>query len=239
MNLRWRSHSVTCGATTLILPHRVAVVLNRLARHLRQRVVTLDETLRDRPRFARANHPPVNLRHRDQFGTRAGEKTFVGVEKIVARQVRLACGNAGFARQLGQTFQGEYKMKFHLAPPLLARRDDKGHLIKMSFGPWMMPAFRMLARMKHLRGGKLDVFGYTAERRMERKLIADYESMLDEIAAKLSNANHATCVELATIPERMKGFGHVKQANVEGAKKREAELLAAFRNPPGVRVAAE
>jgi indolepyruvate ferredoxin oxidoreductase len=137
-----------------------------------------------------------------------------------------------FQKSLAEQFDGHERLSFHLAPPLLARKDKKtGHARKMEFGAWMMPAFRMLARMKHLRGGTFDAFGYTAERRMERQLITDYERVLDEIGQKLTNANHATCVELASLPERMKGFGHVKHANVEGTRKREAELLRMLRSP--------
>ena len=112
----------------------------------------------------------------------------------------------------------------------------------MEFGAWMMPAFRFMARFKQLRGGTFDVFGYTAERRMERQLIADYERVMDEIARTLTNANHAACVELATLPERMKGFGHVKQGNVDKARAREAELLRMLRSPepaPPQKMAAE
>ena len=148
-----------------------------------------------------------------------------------------------FQMSLAEQFEGHERLSFHLAPPLLARKDKAtGHPRKIEFGAWMMPAFRLLARFKLLRGGRWDVFGYTAERRMERRLIADYEATLDEVARKLTNANHATCVELATLPERMKGFGHVKQANVDGAKKRWDELLRLLRSPqpaPPQKMAAE
>jgi indolepyruvate ferredoxin oxidoreductase len=137
-----------------------------------------------------------------------------------------------FKRSLESQFEGDYKLHFHLAPPLIARKDKTtGKPRKIELGSWMMPAFRLLARMKGLRGTSLDLFGYTAERRMERRLIGEYEAVLDEIERKLANANHAICVELASIPERMKGYGHVKHANVEGAKKREADLLRQLRSP--------
>jgi indolepyruvate ferredoxin oxidoreductase len=137
-----------------------------------------------------------------------------------------------FTRSLREQFEGGYKLSFHLAPPLIARRDpDTGHLQKQEFGAWMMPAFRVLAALKGLRGTAFDIFGYSAERRMERKLIADYEAVMAEVLAKLAPENHDLAVELAAIPEKIRGFGHVKEGNVKAAKACEADLLAAFRDP--------
>ena len=96
----------------------------------------------------------------------------------------------------------------------------------------MMVAYRLLARMKGLRGGPLDVFGRSAERRLERKLIADYFALIEDILARLSPANHALAVDLAAVPEHIRGYGPVKARHVEAAKKREAQLLEAFGNPP-------
>jgi indolepyruvate ferredoxin oxidoreductase len=148
-----------------------------------------------------------------------------------------------FQKSLAEQFEGHERLSFHLAPPLLARKDKAtGQPRKIEFGAWMMPAFKLLARMKNLRGGTFDVFGYTAERRMERRLIADYENSVGEIAIKLTNANHAVCVELANMPERIKGFGHVKDANVVSARKRWDELLRMLRSPepaPPQKIAAE
>jgi len=137
-----------------------------------------------------------------------------------------------FKRSLRQQFEGSYKLSFHLAPPLLARRDpETGHLQKQTFGPWMLGAFGVLARFKGLRGTAFDIFGYSAERRMERRLIADYETLIEEILVKLTPDNHALAVELAAIPEKIRGFGHVKEAHLKSAKACEADLLAAFRDP--------
>jgi indolepyruvate ferredoxin oxidoreductase len=148
--------------------------------------------------------------------------------------------DGAFLKRLGEQFEGGYKLRFHLAPPLLAPRDpETGKLKKRRYGPWVFTAFKVLAKLRFLRGTKLDVFGYTAERRGERKLIADYESLMGEIAAKLSPANLAAAVALARIPEHIRGYGHVKDANLETAKKEEAKLLAAFRDPVPLRVAAE
>jgi indolepyruvate ferredoxin oxidoreductase len=122
-------------------------------------------------------------------------------------------------------------LKFHLAPPLFARKDKvTGLPRKMTLGPWMLPAFRVLAKFKVLRGTALDVFGYSQERRTERKLIADYETLLDEIMAKLAPDNHHIAVGLANIPEKIRGFGHVKARHLVAAKADETALLEQFRS---------
>ncbi len=137
-----------------------------------------------------------------------------------------------FQRQLREQFQGDYAMKFHLAPPLLAPRDPvTGHLRKMTFGPWMMPAFRLLAKMKVLRGTALDVFGRTAERKMERKLVDEYEATVKTLLNSLSPDNHALAVEIASVPDAIRGFGHIKKKSVEDAKSKEATLLKAWHDP--------
>jgi len=122
-------------------------------------------------------------------------------------------------------------LKFHLAPPMFAKKDPiTGVAKKMTFGPWMLPAFRLLAKFKFLRGTALDIFGYSEERRTERKLIADYEALLDEIMSKLTAGNHHIAVGLANIPEKIRGFGHVKARHLVAAKADEAALLDQFRS---------
>jgi indolepyruvate ferredoxin oxidoreductase len=116
---------------------------------------------------------------------------------------------------------------------LLARRDPASGLPrKMSFGPWMMPAYKVLARLKFLRGTALDPFGRTIERRTERQLIRDYEATLDEILGKLTPDNHHLAVGIACIPEKIRGFGHVKARHLTVAKAEEAALLEQFRAGP-------
>jgi indolepyruvate ferredoxin oxidoreductase len=137
-----------------------------------------------------------------------------------------------FRQRLEQTFEGDYTLRFHLAPPLLAKPDPvTGIARKREYGPWMMKAFAWLARFRGLRGTALDVFGRTEERRMERQLIADYEKTVDELLAKLDRTNHAAAVAIASIPEEIRGYGHVKLRHVQAAKAKEAALLAAFRSP--------
>ena len=135
-----------------------------------------------------------------------------------------------FERQLRNQFAGWERLEFHLAPPLLARRDKRtGHLKKQSFGPWMMRAFKLLARLRFLRGSPLDLFGRTAERRRERQLLKDYEADLDLIEAKLTAENGATALALAAYPRKIRGFGHVKEAQARPALAERERLLDAFR----------
>jgi indolepyruvate ferredoxin oxidoreductase len=112
----------------------------------------------------------------------------------------------------------------------LARRNKTtGEPRKMSFGPWMMKVFEVLAKLKVLRGTMLDPFGYMAERRTERQLVRDYEALLDEIVARLAPDNHHLAVGLAVIPEKIRGFGPVKMRHLQTAKSDEAALLEQFR----------
>jgi indolepyruvate ferredoxin oxidoreductase len=139
--------------------------------------------------------------------------------------------DGSFLKQVAATFDGDnLRFEFHLAPPFLARRDKTTGLPrKMSFGPWMMPLFRLLAKLKFLRGTAFDLFGYTAERRTERRLLEDYRTLLREIAGNLTPQNHHLAVALASIPEKIRGFGHVKQRHLAAAKAEEAMLLEQFR----------
>ncbi|HEY9540419.1 MAG TPA: DUF6537 domain-containing protein, partial [Luteimonas sp.] len=136
-----------------------------------------------------------------------------------------------FRKKLQQQFDGDYKLHFHLAPPLLAKRNAKGELVKKEYGPWVFTAFGLLARLRGLRGGALDVFGYTTERRMERRLIDDYERTVGGLLDALDGGNVDLAAEIAAIPEHVRGYGHVKETHLHKAKAREAELLAQWNNP--------
>ena len=134
-----------------------------------------------------------------------------------------------FLRELEQRFEGPWRLHYHLAPPLLTRADPRtGRPRKRRFGPWLGPLLALLARCRRLRGGWLDPFGHTAERRLERRLIADYERSLDHALARLTPQRHALVVELAALPGKMRGFGPVKAANVAAAQRRAAEIAAAL-----------
>jgi len=138
--------------------------------------------------------------------------------------------DASFMRQVRAEFDGDLRLEFHLAPPLFAPRDRATGLPrKLTFGPWMLPVFRTLAKLKFLRGTSFDPFGYTRERKIERKLIDDYEAMLSEIMPKLAPDNHHLATGLVAIPEKIRGFGHVKMRHLAAAKADEAALLDQFR----------
>jgi indolepyruvate ferredoxin oxidoreductase len=137
-----------------------------------------------------------------------------------------------FENALSEQFESRGTLQLHLAPPLLSRRDKRtGEPRKMRFGRWMLPVFRLLAKGKALRGTAWDIFGYTRERRLEREMIADYQTLLDEIIQRLSPATHHTAVALASLPLEIRGFGHIKERNCKAAKAREVTLLADLRNP--------
>ncbi len=135
-----------------------------------------------------------------------------------------------FEKRVAAQFEGDYKLTFHLAPPLTNAPDAAtGEAKKTTYGPWMMSVFRVLAKLKGLRGTAFDIFGRTAERKMERQLITDYEALIDELLPRLAPHNHAIAVDLASVPEHIRGYGHVKERHLKSAKAKEAELVAAYR----------
>ena len=137
-----------------------------------------------------------------------------------------------FLKKLTAQFEGDYKLQFHLAPPLWAPRDPTtGEMKKRTYGAWAMTAFRLLAKLKGLRGTVFDPFGHMAERKAERRLIGEYETLVRELTASLTPDNHALALEIAKLPMQIRGYGHVKLKSLARAKAREAELLAAYRAP--------
>lgn len=136
-----------------------------------------------------------------------------------------------FKKKLDKQFEGDYTLSFHLAPPIIARKDDKGYLKKITFGAWLLPVFGVLAKMKSVRGTALDIFSYTAERKMERQLITDYFDTIESICNGLNVHNHKLAVDLANLPAKIKGFGHVKERNITSAEQSKKILLTAFNNP--------
>jgi indolepyruvate ferredoxin oxidoreductase len=141
--------------------------------------------------------------------------------------------DGNFAKQLAETFEGDYKISFNLAPPILnSGVDPMGRPKKRSFGPGMMKVFGVLAKLKGLRGTPFDIFGYSAERRMERDLIAGYEKDVATVLNLLSPANAEIAVELLSLPDRIRGYGPVKEKAVNDAKARYAQLAADLASPP-------
>ncbi len=143
-----------------------------------------------------------------------------------------------FEKQIKSTFDGDYKIHFNLAPPTFSKKDADGHLIKREFGPWMLRAFKLLAKFKGLRGGALDIFGKTEERKMERQLIVEYFATIDELLSKLDRDSLKLAVDIASIPEQIRGYGHIKEANFAKAAKQREQLLAAWRNSKPSAIAA-
>ena len=134
-----------------------------------------------------------------------------------------------FLARIQSQFEGDFQVHYHLAPPLLARRNERGELQKRKFGPATRWAFQLLSACKGLRGTPLDIFGFTSERKQERALIADYRGSIEEVLAALAPHNHAAALQLAQVPEQIKGFGHVKERNALAARARWTEAMAAFR----------
>jgi len=137
-----------------------------------------------------------------------------------------------FEEQIKQQFEGDVSFRVHLAPPLFARRNpDTGIPEKRSFGPWMLKAMKVLARGKRLRGTRFDIFGWTAERKAERRLLVGYEARIEKLLPKLTRANLALAARYAAVPDLIRGFGHIKAANVKKAEAQYAELEAALFAP--------
>ncbi len=139
-----------------------------------------------------------------------------------------------FRKKIETMFEGDYRVVYHLAPPLLTRKEEK-----MRFGPWMLPVFKVLRNFKFLRGSALDPFGYTQERRTERALISEYEDTVARLLARLNSQNQALALEIAAIPDEIRGFGHIKARNLAPARKKWQELLARYEaGQPAQRAAA-
>jgi indolepyruvate ferredoxin oxidoreductase len=143
-----------------------------------------------------------------------------------------------FQKQLAAQFQEYDRLEFHLSPPILGRRGADGKPRKSRFGPWMMKGFHALAALKGLRGSSLDVFGYFPERRMERRLLAEYESDLDLVARSIAPGKIEAAAALASLPALIRGYGHVKQASAQKAAEERERLLKRFAMEPAEQVLA-
>ncbi len=137
--------------------------------------------------------------------------------------------NPDFLAKISSQFEGDFSLKFHLAPPLIASTNAKGELQKQKFGAYMVGVFGLLKHLKGLRGSALDVFGYSQERRSERRLIADYRATVTALLGKLNANNHAQALELARLPDGIKGFGHVKARHLEAVQAKWDALLAQWK----------
>ncbi|MEQ8517249.1 MAG: 2-oxoacid:acceptor oxidoreductase family protein, partial [Chromatocurvus sp.] len=214
-------------------PERVMQLVDKLAPLEPGRLQSVDDILADRvQRLTEYQDAAYAERYRSRVeqvraaDPRSGEPGSLTV--VVARtlfklmaykdkyKITRLYSDGQFQKELEQRFEGDYQLRFHLAPPLLSKRDPHtGHLQKREFGPWLLRAFGLLAKLRFLRGGPLDIFGRTAERRQERADIVDYTDLLDDIVPLLTDDNYATAVELAALPAKLRGFGHIKDRNRE------------------------
>ncbi len=145
--------------------------------------------------------------------------------------------NGEFLKRLESQFEGDYELSFNLAPPVFSPRDpNTGRLRKREFGGWMLKAFAILAKFKGLRGSRFDIFGYTAERRMERQLIVDYRQTIEQLLQQLDENNYDVAVQIAGLPGEIRGFGHVKEEAARKAEARKQQLLTRFQ-PTGTLIA--
>ncbi len=145
-----------------------------------------------------------------------------------------------FLEKLKAEFDGDFKLAFNLAPPIMAKPDPvSGEPTKKRFGPWVVSLFKVLRALKGLRGTPFDIFGYSEERKLERRLIVEYADRMRGLLSRLSAVNYDVAVEIASIPERIRGYGHIKRRHLAEVKPKEAELLAAFEHARPEVVAAE
>jgi indolepyruvate ferredoxin oxidoreductase len=139
--------------------------------------------------------------------------------------------DAAFTQRIADMFEGDYRVVHHLAPPLTAKKNDKGELVKQAYGPWMRKAFGVLAKLKGLRGTALDPFGKTEERKTERALIQEYRTCVEELLAGLTADRLVLAAEIARIPEEIRGYGHVKERHLAAARTKWNGLMAQWRKP--------
>ncbi|MGE8612166.1 MAG: indolepyruvate ferredoxin oxidoreductase family protein [Achromobacter veterisilvae] len=221
-------------AQVLALPESLDGRIGRLAEHLR--------AYQDEAYAARFVAAVQAVRAREALlADPGGFEVTLSVARNLARlmaykdeyEVARLYVDPAFKARLREQFEGEpgrdYRLRYYLAPPAIARRDARGRPLKRAFGPWMARVFHLLAPMKRVRGTWLDVFGKTAERRMERRLASDYLALAEEFSRTLDAGNRDAALALAALPDDIRGYGHVKEQGVERARSREAALWERYR----------
>ncbi|HEY7776389.1 MAG TPA: DUF6537 domain-containing protein, partial [Kineobactrum sp.] len=234
-------------------PARVLKMVEDLAPAAPARLQTLDEIIADRSaRLTDYQNDALAERYREQVARvrfadpRADDADSVtmavarNLHKLMAYkdeyEVARLYTDGEFLRKVAQQFEGDYQLRFNMAPPLFSKRDpNTGHLLKQEFGPWMMRAFGVLARLRVLRGTRLDLFGYTAERKRERTDIEDYLAVLEQLPGALE-AHYGTALQLASLPAKLRGFGHVKDRNRELLAQQREQLLLTLHGAPATPV---
>ncbi|WP_338689700.1 indolepyruvate ferredoxin oxidoreductase family protein [Bradyrhizobium sp. 26S5] len=207
-----------------IITHRMALLTNYQNARLAKRYRKLVDQVRD-------------VATKGGYGEALPRAVAINYAKLLAYkdeyEVARLFTDGRFEKQLRDQFEGEFKFNFNLAPPILGGGlDAQGRPKKRAFGSWMMSAFRVMARFRFLRGTPLDIFGYNADRKLERDLIAGYEKDVATVLGLLSPLNHDIAVELLSLPERIRGYGPVKDKAINEAKVRYAQLAADLANPP-------
>ncbi|MBK8018230.1 MAG: indolepyruvate ferredoxin oxidoreductase family protein [Betaproteobacteria bacterium] len=209
---------------------------------------SLDTLVKRRVEFLTAYQNAAYARQFESFvqGVREAEAKFNGGDRIAKAvagslfklmaykdeyEVARLYSNGDFEARVRGAFDGDYKITYHLAPPLFAKRDSQGHLVKREYGAWMKPAFGLLAKFRFLRGSPLDPFGKTDERRTERALVERYRSSVSAALQKLHAGNHASVLELAQLPDQIRGFGHVKEQALKAVQDRWTELESVIGSP--------
>ncbi|PLW81916.1 indolepyruvate ferredoxin oxidoreductase [Kineobactrum sediminis] len=234
-------------------PARVLKMVEELAPPAPERLQTVDEIVADRAaRLTEYQDSALAERYQQQVArVRAADSRADDADSVtlaVARnlyklmaykdeyEVARLYTDGEFLRKVGQQFEGDYQLRFNMAPPLFSKRDpNTGHLLKREFGPWMLRAFGVLAKLRGLRGTRLDLFGYTAERKQERADIEDYLALLEQLPGALETHYH-TARELANLPATLRGFGHVKDRNRELLVQRREHLLSTLHGAPAIPV---
>jgi len=146
------------------------------------------------------------------------------------------CGD--FETQLKQQFEGRLKLRFHLAPPVFSKKNSQGLPVKSTYGPWVWHAMKALAKLKWLRGTRLDPFGWTAERQMERQLIKDFVELTLQLTGHARTDEWQQVQDMLSLPQQIRGFGHVKLATVAQYRQQLEQQLAQFYDPPHQAIAA-
>ena len=222
------------GAVVVQMPARTATLAHLLADRVLRLTAYQNRAYAERyAAFVR----DIAAQEHGRTGTdRVAREVAVSLYKLMAYkdeyEVARLYAESGFFDSVGKRFESDFKLRFYLAPPLLARRDNNGHLIKQSFGPWIATAFKWLAKARGLRGTALDVFGYTAERRGERAAIGEFETLMREVVGKVDVQTLQVAVELARLPQSARGFGHVKARNEALAQVKRVELLERLHAAP-------
>jgi indolepyruvate ferredoxin oxidoreductase len=207
-----------------IIAHRTALLTNYQSARYARRYKKLVDQVRDAaknggydealPRAVAINYAKL-LAYKDEY------------------EVARLFTDGSFEQLLRDQFDGDFKISFNLAPPILGgAKDALGRPKKRAFGPWMMGAFKWLARMRFLRGTALDIFARSPDRKLERELIASYEKDVAEVLSHLSPVTVDTAVELLSLPDRIRGYGPVKEKAVDDVKARHEQLVADLANPP-------